>query len=126
MMNRTTRLRKILRCILLSSISDDRLYEGFNNGDKLPKVNYKLESIQNDDSCDRWTLEINIWSSDSLLADQYADQIEDALNYVSLCKDGCSITIYPIVRRNVEDPEPKIERRLMTYSIENYNMEVIE
>lgn len=122
-MNKTTSLRTLIRERLLKTIEDSRLYEGFNSGVGIPKVNYKLVNMLNDDECDEWLLELNIWASDSLLADNYADNIENVMNFISVCEHGCHATFYLQGRRTVEDSDPKIERRMMTYSIENYYKE---
>lgn len=122
-MTKTTAVRKLIRELLNTVFPDDQLYEGFNNGTEIPKVNYKLVFQSNEDSRDDIQLEINIWTKDSLKADQIADSIEDCLDFRSVVRYGCYMTMYMDSRKNI-DEKNDLERRMMTFSIENYYKEV--
>lgn len=119
-MKKTCKLRKIIREYLIEVIPDDRLFYGFNNGNNLWKVNYKLTRSGFGDAADDITLEINIWDTDSLHADELTDIIEELLNYRNQNAYGCYPTFYLDSKRDVDDPDKRIERRMLTYNIRNY------
>lgn len=122
-MTKSTAVRKLIRELLNAVYLDERLYEGFNTGTKIPKVNYKLIFQTNEDSKDSIQMEINIWTRDSLYADQIADDIEEYLDFLSIVKYGCYMTLYMDSRKSI-DEKNDLERRMLTFSIENYYMEV--
>ena len=123
-MGKTITMRTITRSLLLSVIGAESLYYGFNIGEKSPKINYKFYSSSSDESRDDMMLEINIWTHDSVLADELADKVEDVMNYRTISKNGCFPTYYLEDRRSPDDTDKSVERRQITYKVENYWKEI--
>lgn len=84
---------------------------------------YGFESIDlNDLSRDDLMLTIDIWdrNASTKLVESIADQLEEALNNLTLPEYGVYPTFFRISRKPVADEDKQLQHRQLKFTIQNY------
>ena len=116
----TQELKTIIRALLLE-ICPNVYYEDAPPEKLFPHIVFDLNCFF---SGDRWdySLELNVWdrSIDTEAVDVLADACTKALDHRCELTDTLQYRIYRATRNKVEDPDPEVRRRRLTFDLYAY------